>query len=37
MKSYATGNISNGQLELISKSELFFVYKNVKLLLKAYL
>ena len=28
MKSYATGNISNGQLELISKFELFLFIKT---------
>ena len=37
MESYTTSNISNGQFELISKFELFFVYNSMKLLLKVYL
>ena len=37
MKLYSIGNLSNCQFELFSKSEPFFVYKSLKLLLKVYL
>ena len=37
MKLYFIGNLSNGQFDLFSKFELFFVYKSLKLLLKVYL
>ena len=37
MKLYSIGNLLNSQFELFPKFEIFFVYKSLKLLLKAYL
>ena len=37
MKLYSIGNLSSYQFELFSKSELFFLCKSLKLLLKVYL